>query len=139
MTGTLTTFAEGLNQKLISCSLRVPVSDGGLLVDIVKDNSEFKFIFSHDTYSGSVIDWQRKISIGALRTSSSCKLTVYASDPGLVQIPVFYIYKDNSSSNWRLLGVGNTPAPDLVCEVAPSFENEKCEAAEILTPVGINP
>ena len=69
---------------------------------------------------------QKVVSISSLTTESSCKLSIYSGESASNTAPMFYIYKDSNSSDWRLLPEGNSAAPKLICNLDAEFENKMC-------------
>ena len=132
-------FASVMPGNLIACEPKTVIFDAGFFMDISQAGSGIQYVFSQDSYSGRQIKRERPVSIGSLKSASSCKLTIYTNDENSAPQPMFYIVKSNSSNQWELRGAGNNSVPDLKCEVSAQLENDKCESAEEFTPIGIKP
>lgn len=131
-------FSSQRSGEIVKCRPAGDVSDAGLLVDIKNEGSELTYTFAQQSYSGPVVLKRKSVSIGSLKTANSCKLAVYSQE-GRSSGPMFYIYKENAETEWRLLGAGNSAVPPLICDVDSSYESEKCSDDNVLTPVGFNP
>ena len=135
----LNAFSSQRSVDTVNCMPAQKISDHGLYVDIKPEGSEYKYSFYSDSYAGRKVLREKSVTIGSLKTSSSCKLTVYSDDLGESPEPMFYIYKDNDHREWRLLGAGNKKVPPLICKVSLEFEMENCSSEDEFTPIGIRP
>lgn len=131
-------FSSEVSEKIVKCRPSGRISDAGFHVDIKSEGSGLTYTFSQQTYSGPKVLKRKSVSIGALKTANACKLAVYSKDDKSSG-PMFYIYKENSDAEWRLLGAGDSAAPPLICEIDSNYESYKCSEDAVFTPIGINP